>query len=170
MESAFLVNNIDVVRLKFHDPPCIQCRRIFHLHQGLEGGVVSDNVEGFSFKEMSVMFHSPNNSELFQLRSSVILHSPMDRLACITDDSFAENWVAFSVKFSMDWEILCENGTKASATCICVQLEDPFHRGTSENRGRAKFFLEDIKGFLGFVCPFERDILLESAVDWFCDS
>jgi hypothetical protein len=65
MESAFLVDNINVVGLEFHYPAGVQGRGILHLHQGLEGSVISDHLEGSSFKKMAKVFHSPNYSKLF---------------------------------------------------------------------------------------------------------
>src|SRR5437879_58227 len=107
METAFLVDDIDVIGLESHDPSRVQCRGIFYLHQGLQGSMICDHLEWSSFKEMSEMFHSPYNSELFQLCCSIILNSSGIGLTCITDDLFPVDLLSFLVVLPLYWEILC---------------------------------------------------------------
>jgi hypothetical protein len=106
MESALLVDNINVIGLKLHDPSCIQCRGIFHLHQGLEGSVISDHLEGSSFKEVAKVFHSPYNSQLLQLCSTIISDCSGIGSTCIADDTFSVDLFSFLVILSSNREIL----------------------------------------------------------------
>ena len=45
MESAFLVYDVDVVWLELHDPLGVQGWGVFHFHQGLQRGMIGDDLE-----------------------------------------------------------------------------------------------------------------------------
>src|SRR3954452_11535206 len=109
MESAFLVDNIYVIGLEFHDPSGIECGRVLHLHQGFEGCVICDHLEWSPFKEMAEMIYSPNNSELFKLCGTIISDCSGIGSACITDDTFSVDLFSFSGVFPSHREILCKD-------------------------------------------------------------
>lgn len=167
METAFSVNHVDVIWLELHDPSSVQGRRVLHLHQGLQGGMISDHLEGSSFEVMPVMFHSPHNCKLLKLCCTIISNSSSYRSTGITDDSFTVDLFAFSVEFTPDREILCEDSSQSITTCICVQLEGSLHGWPGQDGGGAEFVLENFECGLGLVCPFEGEIFLQSSIDRF---
>ena len=45
MELAFLVYDVDVIRLELHDPSGVQGWGVLHFHQGLQCGMIGDDLE-----------------------------------------------------------------------------------------------------------------------------